>query len=382
MLEILYSKHPIGEENPFSNANPRPGQAIGAGDIITAIESISKEKAPGLSGWTRPLLDIATSGHNTTVITALRLLADMIRQGTAPGQELLCASRLIGFEKDDGGIRPIAVGDLIYQVALKAILTTSFRPEMLLPFQLGVNSPGGVEPIVYLLEDAISGPNKGNIQRLASLDLSNAFNNIGRRAIATAVAKYAPTFYRAAKWAYNQPSILVTHSGATLASAEGVRQGDPIAPLLFSLGIRPTLELLQRTLPPNTTITAYLDDIYIFGASSAKILPQVAQVFRDSLVTLNPTKSSEASISALKTKGLKALGSFIGPLHARRAFLQGKISALSSALDAIRDLPKQHALLLLKGSLHLLLRHLLRQLNPQDLQDLWEQADSLIEAAI
>ena len=161
-----------------------------------------------------------------------------------------------------------------------------------------------------------------------------------------------------------------------------MRQGDPIAPLLFSLGIRPTLELLQRTLPPNTTITAYLDDIYIFGASSAKILPQVAQVFRDSPVTLNPTKSSEASISALKTKGLKALGSFIGPLHARRAFLQGKISALSSALDAIRDLPKQHALLLLKGSLHLLLRHLLRQLNPQDLQDLWEQADSLIEAAI
>ena len=87
----------------------------------------------------------------------------MIRQGTALGQELLCASRLIGFEKDDGGIRPIAVGDLIYRVALKAILTTSFRPEMLLPFQLGVNSPGGVEPIVYLLEDVISGPNKGNI---------------------------------------------------------------------------------------------------------------------------------------------------------------------------------------------------------------------------
>ena len=97
---------------------------------------------------------------------------------------------------------------------------------------------------MYLLEDAILGPNKGNIQRLASLDLSNAFNNIGRRAIATAVAKYAPTFYRAAKWAYNQPSILVTHNGATLASAEGVRQGDPIAPLLFSLGIHPTLELL------------------------------------------------------------------------------------------------------------------------------------------
>jgi hypothetical protein len=58
----------------------------------------------------------------------------MIRQGIAPGADLLYVSRLIGLEKLDRGIRPIAIGDLIYKVVIKAILKTSFSFFMLLPF--------------------------------------------------------------------------------------------------------------------------------------------------------------------------------------------------------------------------------------------------------
>jgi hypothetical protein len=198
-LNTLYEKHPIGPKNPFGPATPRPGQPITIEAISSAISSINREKAPGLSGWTRPLLDIATASLKSPVLAALRLLTDMIRQGTAPGADLLCASRLIGLEKPNGGVRPIAIGDLIYRVALKAILTATYRPNMLLPIQLGVSSLGGVEPAVFLLQEAITGPNKAKIKKIASLDLSNAFNTIGRTAIASLIAKYAPTFYRAAK---------------------------------------------------------------------------------------------------------------------------------------------------------------------------------------
>ena len=99
-------------------------------------------------------------------------------------------------------------------------------------------------------------------------------------------------------------------------------------------------------------------------------------------VTLNSSKSSENTVQALKSQGLKALGSFIGPTPLRKAFLQGKVNQLSSALDSLRDLPKQHALLLLRGSIHLLLRHLLRQLNPEGLKTLWKQADAYIGDAV
>ena len=69
---------------------------------------------------------------------------------------------------------------------------------MLLPNQLGVKSLGGVEPAIFLMEEAIEGPNRSKYRSLASLDLSNAFNSIERSSIATTVAKYAPSFYRAA----------------------------------------------------------------------------------------------------------------------------------------------------------------------------------------
>ncbi|KAJ4266602.1 hypothetical protein NW764_015373, partial [Fusarium oxysporum] len=52
------------------------------------------------------------------------------------------------------------------------------------------------------------------------------------------------------------------------------------------------------------------------------------------------------------------------------------------AIAALQDLPKQHSLLLLRGSIYLLLWHLLRQLNPEGLSDLWERADILIKEAI
>jgi hypothetical protein len=96
-------------------------------------------------------------------------------------------------------------------------------------------------------------------------------------AIASSVARYAPTLYKIAAWAYNQPSLLVTLNQEGLASVEGARQGDPLAPLFFSLAIRPTLEALQKALP-NAVIIAYLDDIYILNIAETPLLPIINQI--------------------------------------------------------------------------------------------------------
>jgi hypothetical protein len=304
----------------------------------------------------------------------------MIRQGTCPGADLLCASRLIGLEKPGGGVRPIAIGDLVYRVAMKAILTTSYRPDMLLPFQLGVNSPGGVEPAIFLLQEAISGPNQADFQELASINLENAFNSVDRASIAASVATYAPTFYKAATWAYNSPSVLLLEDGSAIASAKGVRQGDPLGPLFFSLAFRPTLEALAQKLP-SAALVAYLDDLYILNKAQGS-LQAAKEILDQSPFRLNLLKSQERPIQALKSEGIKALGTFIGPIAQRQGFLQGKINTLQSALEALQDLPKQHSLLLLRGSIQLLLRHLQRQLDPIRLDHLWGEIDSLIQQAI
>jgi hypothetical protein len=48
----------------------------------------------------------------------------------------------------DGGLRTIAVGDMTYRLVTKAIIGHSNRRDFQLPYQFGVGSKGGVEPVV------------------------------------------------------------------------------------------------------------------------------------------------------------------------------------------------------------------------------------------
>ncbi len=70
---------------------------------------------------------------------------------------MLCTSRVTPLLKKDGGIRPIACGELLYRLATKVLLRKAFRSDYLEPFQLGVGSKGGVEPVVRTVEMALAG---------------------------------------------------------------------------------------------------------------------------------------------------------------------------------------------------------------------------------
>ncbi|KAF1807891.1 hypothetical protein P152DRAFT_377032, partial [Eremomyces bilateralis CBS 781.70] len=223
-LEILRKKHPPGPPRPFGGSlKPRSGRAPSKDTIWAAIRSLPTETSAGLSGWTKALTEIATK--EPQFASFLELLGKQIVQGTAHGRDLLLAARLVALTKEDGGLRPIAVGDLLYRVVAKAILRENYSPSSLLPYQLGVGSPGGVEPALRAIERTVFGDQKAQFSRITSLDFSNAFNTVDRTAMAKGIYKYAPDFYRLAQWAYGEPSILATTGGPLLTSAQGVRQG-------------------------------------------------------------------------------------------------------------------------------------------------------------
>jgi hypothetical protein len=138
---------------------------------------------------------------------------------------------------------------------------------------------------------------------LTSLDFGNAFNAVDRREIDSGQRRFAPSLYRAGKWAYGTPSDLILtnrKTGAThsLYSAPGVQQGDPLGPLIFSLGIRQLLDDLASTLGPERLILAYLDDIYILS-NDPNALEDVQAIFAA------PQPSIQLNMARSKTTALQ-----------------------------------------------------------------------------
>jgi hypothetical protein len=384
-LEALRSKHPQGDPNPFgTRAGNAPSNLPSAELVRASFATFKPDTAPGVSGWTTSLLGLAM--HQPDVVAFLLLLTRQVAQGTAPARQLLCMSRLTPLLKADGGIRPIAVGELIYRLIGKILVRHYSSPSMLSPWQFGVGTPGGTEPITRAIERALDDDLPLPFKYVTSLDFSNAFNSLSRRELAKGVLQHAPSLYRAARWAYNDETPLVVSGDGEpvlLFSSQGVRQGDPLGPLFFSIAIRNTLDSLLSNLGSGYAILAYLDDVYLF-AEDPGALVLAARHLEDNaaLLTLNRRKCTEVSLFSIKQGGLEVLGTCVGSATARSAFLQRQVDSQLSVLSRLVDLPAQEALLLLRTCLQANLRHLQRSLKTDDLVDPWVALDDALLARV
>jgi hypothetical protein len=142
---------------------------------------------------------------------------------------------LIAFNKKDGVLRPIAVGMTLRRLVGKVASVKAIEVcrAFLSPRQLGIGAKGGAEAIAHAARRYIDQLAPGHI--LVKIDFSYAFNSVWRDVLES-VVQHIPELLPLVTSAYGSTSFLML-ADKLIEPAEGVQQGDPLSPLLFSLAI-------------------------------------------------------------------------------------------------------------------------------------------------
>ena len=222
---------------------------------------------------------------------------------------MLAGAALVAVPKPKGGVRPIAIGEVMRRLTGKCLMA-AVREEaraFLWPAQLGVGVAAGAETAVHTVRAWLSRQQAaGQCKVLLKLDFRNAFNCLSRRSMLTAIAAHFPTLARFAVWCYAQPTCLQFGSAGTIPSAGGAQQGDPLGPLFCAATLQPLARELRDTPAGLDLALFYLDDGVLAGdvAAVAAALRRVQERGAALGLALNLLKCELVSVADLPEAAL------------------------------------------------------------------------------
>jgi len=269
----LQSKHPQGP--PLPPAEPTGHEAetphFEVEEVLRRLRSFRRGTAPGASKWRvehfLDALTIPAGDSDGRLSGALAQVVNILAAGKAPEEigPWLGGAPVYPLKKKGGGVRPIAVGEVLRRLVSKCFCARvhARAQELFVGMgQVGVGVKGGVEAALLAVKKA----RRDDSKVVLKVDVENAFNSISRAAILEKVKQKFPELEGWYRFCYGKPAKLFC-DGEVLpfGSAVGVQQGDPLGPFLFSLGISGCCSRLKSELGRETLSVWYLDDGTLVG---------------------------------------------------------------------------------------------------------------------
>ena len=232
------------------------------------VRTARKGVAGGPSGMThdhlRPLLE---SPKDLQLFFAV---CDFLAKGQVPREAVngIKLGRMTALRKENGGVRGIVAREVVRRVTAKTI-AQQLGPAVkaaTAPYQYALSTRAGCECIAHALQAVTELEQEATV---TTIDGISAYDSISRRAMLlgldrVAGGRQALPFVRLF---YSEPSAYLWEDASgtvhTVHQGEGGEQGDPLMPLLFSVGQHAALEAIQRRLFPTEKLLAFLDDIYV-----------------------------------------------------------------------------------------------------------------------
>ena len=228
----LRELHPTAAQPTCPPMTALPGSIDISPDMVeAALYGFPRDSAAGPSLLRAQHLIRGTDPCQQRVF--LRAARRDVPQSMAP---YMAGAALMALVKDNGGVRPIAVGEVFRRLVGKCLCASvkEDAQQYFHPLQVGVATPLGVEAAVHSARSWMqrAAPGKG----LLKLDFRNALNIVSRDVALQEVRHRFPTLARWTQWCYASPAHL-QFGQHRLASETGVQQGDPLGPLLYAAAL-------------------------------------------------------------------------------------------------------------------------------------------------